>query len=174
MRHAGGRNTSGYSRRGHGVTLGRGFGYGVRPGLTVEVGAVVAHQDEACNAFFYLIFNAKKSRVTNTQRGAYTPPRVAQRQKPSPNHLRQHRHPGQFSHHTEPVCHPNPPKLTLAVETIPLHRGDLKAANGRKNVKSARCREILSANRRRQRPAHAHARADPAQNGQNGGSCAGR
>ena len=41
----------------------------------------------------------------------------------------------------------------------------LKAGNGRENVKSARYRPILSANRRRQRPAHVYARADPAQYG---------
>ena len=48
--------------------------------------------------------------------------------------------------------------------------GDLKTKNGRKNVKSVRYRPILSANRRRQRPAHVHARTNPAQNGQNGGN----
>ena len=46
----------------------------------------------------------------------------------------------------------------------------LKTKNGRKNVKSARYRPILSANGRRQRPAHVYTRANPAQNGQNGGN----
>ena len=50
----------------------------------------------------------------------------------------------------------------------------LKTKHGRKNVKSARYRPILSANRRMQRLAHAYARADPAPNGQNGGNCAGK
>ena len=45
----------------------------------------------------------------------------------------------------------------------------LKTKSGRKNVKSARYRPILSANRRKQRPAHVYARADAAQNGQGGG-----
>ena len=57
--------------------------------------------------------------------------------------------------------------VDLGAESLP---GDLKTKNGRKNVKSARDRPILSANRRRQRPAHAYARADPAQNGQTGGN----
>ena len=46
----------------------------------------------------------------------------------------------------------------------------LETKNGRKHVKSARYRPILSANRRRPRPAHAYACADPAPNGQNGGN----
>ena len=46
----------------------------------------------------------------------------------------------------------------------------LMAKNGRKNVKSARYRPILSADRRRQRPAPTYLHADPAQNGQNGGN----
>ena len=45
----------------------------------------------------------------------------------------------------------------------------LKVENGRKNVKSAPYRPILSANTRRQRPTAVYAHADPAQNGQNGG-----
>ena len=44
----------------------------------------------------------------------------------------------------------------------------LKAENGRKNVKSAPYRPILSEDRRRQRPTPAYTDADPAQNGQNG------
>ena len=46
----------------------------------------------------------------------------------------------------------------------------LKTKKSRKIVKSARYRPILSAHRTRQRPAHVHARTDPAQNGQNGGN----
>ena len=46
----------------------------------------------------------------------------------------------------------------------------LKVKNGRKNVKSAPYRPILSANRTRQRPTAVYAHADPAQNGQNGGN----
>ena len=46
----------------------------------------------------------------------------------------------------------------------------LKTKNGRKTVKSARYRPILGEDRRRQRPAHVYARADPAQNGGNGGN----
>ena len=46
----------------------------------------------------------------------------------------------------------------------------LKTKNGRKNVKSARYRPILSADRRRLRPAHAYPRENPAENGQNGGN----
>ena len=47
---------------------------------------------------------------------------------------------------------------------------DLETKNGSKNVKSARCRPILSANSRRPRPAHVYARADPGQTGQRGGN----
>ena len=46
----------------------------------------------------------------------------------------------------------------------------LKTKNGRKNVKSARYRPILSANRTRPRPTHVYARANPAQIGGNGGN----
>ena len=46
----------------------------------------------------------------------------------------------------------------------------LKVQNGRKNVKSAPYRPILSANRRRQRPTAVYAHADPAQTGGNGGN----
>ena len=46
----------------------------------------------------------------------------------------------------------------------------LKTKNGRNNVKSAPYRPILSANRTRQRPTAVYARADPAQNGGNGGN----
>ena len=46
----------------------------------------------------------------------------------------------------------------------------LKVKNGRKNVKSAPYRPILSANRTRQRPTAVCAHADPAQNGPNGGN----
>ena len=46
--------------------------------------------------------------------------------------------------------------------------------NGRENVKSAPYRPILSANGRRQRPAPAYARADPAQYGQNDGNWPGK
>ena len=45
---------------------------------------------------------------------------------------------------------------------------DLKAENGRKNVKSAPYRPILSEDMRRQRPTPVYADADPAQTGQNG------
>ena len=47
-------------------------------------------------------------------------------------------------------------------------RRGLETKNGRKNVKSARYWPTLSEIRRRQRPAHVYARADPAQTGQNG------
>ena len=50
----------------------------------------------------------------------------------------------------------------------------LKTKNGRENVKSALYHPILSANRRRQRPAAVYAHADPAQTGQNGGNWAGQ
>ena len=53
-------------------------------------------------------------------------------------------------------------------------RAGLKTKNGRKNVKSARYRPILSASRRRQRPTHVYARENPTQNGQNGGNWAGK
>ena len=43
----------------------------------------------------------------------------------------------------------------------------LKAENGRQNVKSARYRPILNADRRRQRPAPTYANAHPAQSNQN-------
>ena len=46
----------------------------------------------------------------------------------------------------------------------------LKVENGRKNVKSAPCRPILSVNRTRQRATAAYAHVDPAQTGQNGGN----
>ena len=47
---------------------------------------------------------------------------------------------------------------------------DLEVKNGRKNVKSALYRPILSANRTRQRPTAVYAHSDLAQNGQNGGN----
>ena len=46
----------------------------------------------------------------------------------------------------------------------------LKTENGRKNVKSAPYRPILSANRTRQRPTAVCTHADPAKTGQNGGN----
>ena len=59
-----------------------------------------------------------------------------------------------------------------------LGRDDLKTENGRKNVKSAPYRPILSEDRRRQRPTHVYSHANPAQYGQNGenwpGKCRGR
>ena len=48
-------------------------------------------------------------------------------------------------------------------------RRRLKVENGRKTVKSAPYRPILSANRRGQRPTAVYAQANPAPNGQNGG-----
>ena len=82
---------------------------------------------------------------------------------------------GSFIH---PVGRPGPNRrLDVVVviagpraQRLASQRGGLQTENGRKTVKSARHRPILSANRRRQRPAHVYARADPAQNGQNGGN----
>ena len=60
-------------------------------------------------------------------------------------------------------------RLPARVHDVVVQRR-LKTKNGRKNVKSAPYRPILSANRTRQRPAAVYTNADPAQTGQNGGS----
>ena len=65
------------------------------------------------------------------------------------------------------VGDPGRDSVGLLSQVVDLLAG-LKVENGRKKVKSAPHRPILSANRTRQRPTAVHAHADPAQHGQNG------
>ena len=63
--------------------------------------------------------------------------------------------------------------LRAAVQKVVLVRHDavcLKTKNGRKHVRSAPYRPVLSASRTGQRPTAVCAHADPAQNGGNGGN----
>ena len=69
----------------------------------------------------------------------------------------------------DPVREPD--RLAAGLERGVARAGeDLKVKNGRKNVKSAPYRPILSANRTGRRPTAVDAHADPAQNGGNGGN----
>ena len=94
------------------------------------------------------------------------PHRIKREQRATGRHQRRHVR----AVNADAQLAPEAVDLTLSPLDVLFELGGLKTENGRKNVKSARYRPILSANGRRPRPAHAYACADPAQNGQNGGN----